>query len=236
MSFTAEKSGRLCWTLLMSLACLATASAAGPRPIEIVPVGSPSSAVARLHNGTGGYCTAALLRPDLAVTAAHCLYNRRTGRWLPPKSIHILLGYDRGDYGFHTTASEYRTGGFDPELAGETLAKDWALLTLAQAAPRQYATLDLHQGAYTPGRLFHMIGFASPRKHALSRTSDCTARMIGSLLASDCQSAAGMSGAPLVDNASGAIIGIQIGNAMAGSERSLSIAVPALNWSSYGME
>ena len=58
----------------------------------------PWSAIGKLNNGVGGSCTAAVIEQDLALTAAHCIFNRRTARFLPASSLHLLLGFKRGDY------------------------------------------------------------------------------------------------------------------------------------------
>ena len=40
----------------------------------------PWSAIGKLNNGVGGSCTAAVIEQDLALIAAHCIFNRRTAR------------------------------------------------------------------------------------------------------------------------------------------------------------
>jgi len=75
----------------MALALLLLSDAALAN--ELLPVqpeeSSRFAAVGRINTGTGTYCTGALIRQDIALTSAHCLFNRRTGRWLiglPPIS------------------------------------------------------------------------------------------------------------------------------------------------------
>ena len=41
----------------------------------------PWSAIGKLNNSIGGSYTAAVVEQDLALTAAHCIFNRRTGRF-----------------------------------------------------------------------------------------------------------------------------------------------------------
>ncbi len=49
--------------------------------------------VGRLNIGNSGFCTAALIAPDLLLTAAHCLYERRTGRLVDPSELEFLAGW-----------------------------------------------------------------------------------------------------------------------------------------------
>src|SRR5690606_17900522 len=114
---------------------------------ELLPVqpeeSSRFAAVGRINTGTGTYCTGALVRQDIALTSAHCLFNRRTGRWLMPQSIHFLLGYDRGSYGFHSTVEEYWTGATGHGRRPGQIEDDWALLRLRKKAPSGFVPPDL---------------------------------------------------------------------------------------------
>lgn len=203
------------------------------RPLDHVAAGTPYSAVGRVHPGTGGYCTGVLVARNMALTAAHCLYNSRTSQWLLPASIHFLLGYDRGSYGFHTRVKDYRTGGFDPARAEETLGKDWALLRLEDSAPAEYAALTPIRGPYSSDRMFRVTGYASPRRYALSTSGDCTGLLMEGFLLSECPSSQGLSGAPLIDQASGRLIGIQVAR-LNHQGRDMLVALPASIWAGSG--
>lgn len=209
---------------LAGLFLVQSSHAAGMLPVEAGESGR-FAAVGRVNNGTGTYCTGVLVGPDVALTSAHCLINRRTGRWLKPDSIHFLLGYDRGSYGFHATVAEYRTGAEARSGTSGTPEGDWALLRLRKKAPDKFAPVAV--GGETAGP-FQVVGFASPRKYALSRSTDCVARRFKKLLLSRCPSSGGMSGAPLIDLRTGRLIGIQVARTKQGD---MLVALPSSIWS-----
>ena len=68
------------------------------------------------------------------MTAAHCLYDKRTGRQVKPVDLHFLAGYRRGEFLAHSAAVSvivpdgysYGTG---------TVRADWAIVVLEKAIP-----------------------------------------------------------------------------------------------------
>jgi protease YdgD len=213
----------------MAAILLFWASAAQAQLVAADPATSAyaSSSIGRLNNGTGGYCSAALVGPDLAVTAAHCLYNFRTKRWIAPDSLHLLLGFDRGNHEFHGRVARYRMGRYDPQQPSETAGADWALLRLDRSVPEPYAHLG--QAKDVEGRRFRAAGFGSPRKYRLSVSEECILSRRGGLAVSRCSSAPGMSGGPLIDTSTGELLGIQVGRS-GEKASSILIAVPASAW------
>ncbi|ALN72474.1 serine protease [Aureimonas sp. AU20] len=172
----------------------------------------PWNAVGQVNTMAYSRCTGALIAPRLAVTAAHCLFNRANGRFLAPGSVHFVLGYDRGRYTFQTTASAIR---MDPAQDGtRSLAaapRDWALLELADPAPESIEPLGLADALPPAESLLTAGGFGRDRAYALTVADDCRALAGGgnALIVARCSIVQGYSGGPLIDDA-GRLAGISV--------------------------
>src|SRR5215213_6381006 len=70
----------------------------------------PWSAVGKLFNGTGVACSGVVISHDAILTAAHCLYNARLGRFIPAEELHFLVGYGTGNYSAHARIASYQIG------------------------------------------------------------------------------------------------------------------------------
>lgn len=149
-------------------------------------------------------CTAFLIDPQMAVTAAHCLYSRRLGHFAPAGSVHLLLGYDRGGFVKHQVAASYTVApGYDPGAGPSTGAPDVAILQLPQPIALASRTLPLVDAPLPPGTPLMLGGYGQDRAEAVLADQACTlqgyaGRGASAVLVHDCEGTHGTSGAPVL--------------------------------------
>lgn len=170
-----------------------------------------------------------MIAPGTVLTAAHCLYNRRTQALLQAGSLHVLLGYNRGTYRWHRMVARYTVGqGFDGSKGG-LQGSDWARLELDGAIPDLVAPLPIETEPPRSGVAIAVAGYNQDRAQILMADFAChitgTVMVAGKpFIAHDCDATRGTSGGPLLVRQGGgwAVIGINIG-ATAGAK----LALPA---------
>lgn len=163
-------------------------------------------------------CTAFLIEPQMAVTAAHCLYSQRLGHFVPAGSVHLLLGYDKGGFVTHEVAASYTVApGYDPTAGPAAGVRDVAVVRLLQPMAPARRTLPLVDVPLPPGTPLMLGGYGQDRAEAVLADSACmllgyAGRGAAAVLVHDCQGTHGTSGAPvLTRDASGVwrVAGVQ---------------------------
>ncbi len=202
------------------------------RPVAVTE--APWSSLVRVQSEAGGRCTGVLIAPDRVLTAAHCLVARLTGRLVQPGRVHVLAGYDRGQFTAHATAATLRTApDFRPETRGP-LGADWAVLRLATPLPGP--VLPLAALLPAAGTAAMLGGWQQDRAHALLADTACQIQAVlrdaagRLLLRHGCAATRGVSGGPLLlrQGDGWAVAGVAV-SATEGAQGGLAVAVQGLD-------
>jgi protease YdgD len=177
------------------------------------------SSIGKLYNRAGEACTGVIISPVQVATAAHCLYNPRTGMLLHPESLHFLMGYKQGEYREDLRVSEFRIGS-NYALDNRTMdteTSDWAVLQLKQPGPEQFRAVSLAERSAQTGDSIMVGGFAQSSKYSMTADTNCSVRGVlpNGLILHDCAVLKGDSGAPIMIKSGEMIeiLGIQVAEA-----------------------
>ena len=185
-------AGRRLLAGLLGLLLLTVSGPAAPAaadPARIVDATQyPFSAIGRVNSAGRNFCTGFLVSSRTLLTAAHCLYDLRQGRWYAPEEVHFVAGYQRDSWLAHSRAASYTVAeGYDPKRPPdmETAVEDWAVvaqlgLQIAAAADLRDVVVDreaervVHEAVFI-GRRIERVGRRAVA-HASTQVTACLGR------------------------------------------------------------
>lgn len=192
------------WVICLVLALCPLTAAAGNtalQQLDTTDAGRGWDAVGRLDIGGTGFCTGSLIAPDVVLTAAHCLFEKKTGAPIRIETIEFLAGWRNGRasaYRYVRQAVVHPDYVYDSEVTSERVRNDVALLKLQR--PIQNTTVIPFETAPRPdkGDSVGVVSYAQDRSEApaLQQVCDVMARQEGVLVMS-CDVDFGSSGAPI---------------------------------------
>lgn len=148
-------------------------------------------------------CTGTMIRSDLVLTAAHCLYDARTGDKADPRKVEFLAGWRDGKsiarrYG-KTAIVHAQYGGEDGEyLSSKNIRYDVALLQLDAPIQTTHADPFRHDKGVTTGSQVSVVSYGKGRNDAASRQRACQVlEYRGGVVAMTCDVVPGSSGSPV---------------------------------------
>jgi V8-like Glu-specific endopeptidase len=187
--------------LALTIANWAGAEQAPLRKLLTADEAKTWQAVGRINLNGAGFCTGALIAPDLVLTAAHCMYNPKSGAELKPQDIEFLAGWRSGRAAAKRKArrivihENYQPG---REVRIDKVANDIAIIELEHPITTNFIKAFDYHTRPKIGDDVKVVSYAQDRSEAPSIEEPC--KVIGHdprALVLTCNVDYGASGSPV---------------------------------------
>jgi len=183
------------------------------------------------HVNIAGYrtvskCSGVLIRPNVVLTAAHCLLDPRTRREVSADRVHFLLGVNGGEWKAHSMAkcllfpqTDQRRTPITPDIAAIVLTEN------LHSRPVQTTMVAEPQSGMA------LVHASYPADHRYRLSADLQCRLVRAfptIWFTNCDTHPASSGGPVFTNSNGRLqlAGIIVGT----TDHRYTIAVPSTAW------